>query len=156
MVQYQAGRDEGNFDSGIQAALSSILARPEFTFRFEHIPPNVAPGQTYRISDLELASRLSYFLWSSAPDDQLLSIASQGKLKDPVVLEQQVKRMLTDPRSEALAANFAGQWLRLGGLQDVLPEAVLYPQFTRNLAVSMRREVELLFEKDALGLGNLT
>jgi len=146
MVQYQAGRKEGNFDSGIQAALASILARPEFVFRFEHIPPHVAPGQTYRISDLELASRLSYFLWSSAPDDQLLSLASQGKLKDPVVLEQQVERMLKAARSEALAANFAGHWLRLGGLQDILPEAMLYPQFTRNLAVSMRREVELLFD----------
>jgi len=146
MGQYQTFRKKGNFDTGIQAALQTILMKPEFLFRFEHVPANVAPGQLFRISDLELASRLSYFLWSSGPDSQLLSVATQGKLKDPAVLEQQVKRMLLDPRSEALSTNFAGHWLRLGGLQDVLPEAMFYPQFTRNLAVSMKREIELLFD----------
>ena len=146
MTHYEVGREGGTFGGGIQAALQAILVRPEFVFRFERIPPDVAPGQTYRISDLELASRLSFFLWSSAPDAELLTLASQGKLEDPAVLEQQVKRMLGDRRSEALARNFAGHWLRLGGLQDVLPEAMHYPQFTRNLAVSMRREVELLFD----------
>jgi len=130
----------------VRTGVQAILANPEFVFRFERIPGNVAPGQTFKLSDLELASRLSYFLWSSAPDDQLLSVASQGKLKDPLILQQQVKRMLSDPRASALASNFAGQWLRLGGLMEVNPESGLFPNFTRNLGVSMRREVELLFE----------
>ncbi|HEX4593877.1 MAG TPA: DUF1592 domain-containing protein, partial [Bryobacteraceae bacterium] len=118
----------------------------EFVFRFEHTPPNVQPGTNYRISDLELAARLSYFLWSSAPDDQLITLASQGKLKDPAVLEQQVRRMLADPRSEALSTVFAAQWLQLQNLRDVQPDAFLYPNFDRNLADSMRRETELLFD----------
>lgn len=146
MDEYQVGRKNGNFESGIRTALQAILAKPEFVFRVERIPTQVAPGQTYRISDLELASRLSYFLWSSAPDEQLINVATQGKLKDPVVLEQQVKRMLADRRSEALSTSFAGQWLRLAGLQEVTPEAGLFPNYTRNLGVSMRREVELLFD----------
>jgi hypothetical protein len=146
MLQYQTVRNKTDFDGAIQAAVQAILMKPEFLFRFEHVPASVAPGQVFRISDPELASRLSYFLWSSGPDDELLSLANQGRLKDPVVLDRQVKRMLLDPRSEALATNFAGHWLRLGGLEDVLPEAMFYPQFTRNLAVSMRREIELLFD----------
>lgn len=146
MVQYQNGRKEGNFETGIRTALQAILAKPEFVFRFERVPVKAAPGRIYRISDLELASRLSYFLWSSAPDDQLITLASQGKLKDPLALEQQVKRMLADRRSEALVTNFAGQWLRLGGLQEVNPEAGRFPNFTRNLGLSLRREVELFFE----------
>jgi hypothetical protein len=146
IIHYESTRKKGTFDNAIQAALQAILMKPEFIFRFEHVPSNVGPGQTFQISDVELASRLSYFLWSSGPDDELISVASQGKLKEPAVLEREVRRMLTDPRSEALATNFAGHWLRLGGLQDVLPEAMYFPQFTRNLAVSMRREVELLFD----------
>src|SRR5262249_46507100 len=142
MTQYDAGRKNRTFDSGIQTALQAILVNLEFIFRFERAPDSVAPGQNYPISDLELASRLSYFLWSSAPDNQLLTLAAGGKLKDPAVLEQQVKRMLSDPRSEALINNFAGQWLRLGGLIDITPESLLYPNFSRNLAHSMRREVE--------------
>jgi len=146
MSEYQLGRQDGNFEVGIRTAVQAILAKPEFVFRFERIPSNVAPGQNFRLSDLELASRLSYFLWSSAPDEQLLNLASQGKLKDPFVLQQQVKRMLADRRSEALATNFAGQWLRLGGLLDATPDSALFPNYTRNLGISMRREIELLFD----------
>jgi hypothetical protein len=146
MTQYQVGRQDGDFEVGVRTALQAILANPEFVFRFEHVPDKVAPGQTFRISDLELASRLSYFLWSSAPDEQLLAVATQGKLKDPIVLQQQVKRMLKDSRSEALATNFAGQWLRLGGLIEANPDSGMFPNYTRNLGNSMRREIELLFE----------
>ena len=146
MTQYDVNRKNGTFDGGIQTALQTILVNPEFIFRFERTPESVLPGQNYPISNLELASRLSYFLWSSSPDDQLLTLASQGKLKDPVVLEQQAKRMLTDPRSEALTANFARQWLRLRGLDDIMPDSNLFPNFTSNLRQSMRREVELFFD----------
>jgi hypothetical protein len=123
-----------------------LISDPEFVFRFEHTPPGVQPGTNYRISDFELAARLSYFLWSSAPDDQLITLASQGKLKDPAVLDQQVRRMLADPRSEAMSSVFAAQWLQLQNLRDVQPDAFLYPNFDRNLADSMRRETELLFD----------
>jgi len=146
MTQFETGRKNGSFDSGIQTALQAMMVNLEFIFRFERMPDSAAPGQNYRISDLELASRLSYFLWSTSPDEQLIATASQGKLKDPVVLEQQVKRMLADPRSQTLVNNFAGQWLRLGGLMDVVPESLLFPNFTRNLGNSMRREIELLFD----------
>jgi len=145
MVQYQAGRKVGDFETGVRTAVQSLLADPEFVFRFERVPRNVKPGQSYRISDVELASRLSYFLWSSAPDDTLIGLASQGKLKDPVVLQQQVKRMLADSRSEALATNFARQWLRLQSIQDVIPEPTIFPEYSRSLGESMRREVELFF-----------
>lgn len=142
---YQEGRNAGDFDSGIRTAIQAMLANPEFVFRFERTPDKVLPGQNFRISDLELASRLSYFLWSSAPDEQLISLASQGKLKDPAVLEQQVKRMLADERSEALAVNFAGQWLQLQNLKEMQPDPFLYPNFDENLRQSMRRETELFF-----------
>ena len=145
MVQYQAGRKEGDFETGVRTGVQAIIADPEFVFRFERVPRNVKPGDSYRISDLELASRLSYFLWSSAPDDTLLGLASQGKLKDPVVLEQQVKRMLTDARAETLATNFARQWLRLQSIQDQIPEPTIFPSYSRSLGESMRREVELFF-----------
>ena len=115
---YQSGRNQGDFESGIRTAIQAIISSPEFVFRFERTPPGVAPGRNYRISDLELASRLSYFLWSSAPDDQLLTLAGQGRLKDPLVLEKQVHRMLADPRSESLATIFAGEWLHLQNLKD--------------------------------------
>ena len=97
-----------DFESGIRTALQAMIASPEFVFRFEQTPASAAPGSNFRISDLELASRLSYFLWSSAPDEQLIALASQGKLQEPAVLEKQVRRMLADPRSEALTTNFAG------------------------------------------------
>ncbi len=143
---YQRGRNGANFDSGIRTALQAMIASPEFVFRFERTPANAAPGKNFRIGDLELASRLSYFLWSSAPDEQLLAVAGQGKLKDPAVFEKQVRRMLADPRAQALTANFAGQWLRLQNLKSVSPDLFEYPDFDRTLADSMRRETELLFE----------
>jgi hypothetical protein len=126
-------------------ALARILASPKFIYRIEVEPANVKPGQTYRISDIELASRLSFFLWSTRPDETLINLATQGKLKDPVVLEAQVRRMLKDPRSEALAINFAGQWLNLRGMQAVGPLPLLYPNFDDPLRQAERREVELLF-----------
>ncbi len=143
---YQSGRNQGDFEAGVRTAIQAVISSPEFVFRFERTPPGVAPGRNYRISDLELASRLSYFLWSSAPDDQLLSLAGQGRLKDPLVLEKQVRRMLVDPRSESLATIFAGEWLHLQNLKDVNPDLYLYPNFDKTLAQSMRRETELLFD----------
>ncbi|HLJ49007.1 MAG TPA: DUF1592 domain-containing protein [Bryobacteraceae bacterium] len=143
---YQAGRNGGNFETGIRTAIQAIIASPEFVFRFEHNPSNVAPGTNYRISDLELASRLSFFLWSSAPDEQLINVASQGKLKEPGVLEKQVRRMLADARSEALTSNFADQWLHLQNLKEFSPDLFLYPDFDRTLSQSMKRETELLFD----------
>ena len=146
MVQYQEGRKDADFETGIRTALQAILADPEFVFRFERVPHNAKPGDQYRISDVELASRLSYFLWSTAPDETLLAVATRGKLSDPVVLEQQVHRMLADPRSETLATNFARQWLRLQSIQDTIPEPTVFPQYSRSLGESMRREVELFFD----------
>jgi hypothetical protein len=146
MGLYQTARNKGNFDSGVRMALQAIIAHPEFVFRFERPPASAAPGTNYRIADLELASRLSYFLWSSAPDDQLLTLASQNKLHDAAVLEQQVRRMLADPRSEALATNFASQWLHLQNLRDAQPDAYQYPLFSKNLANSMLRETQLFVE----------
>src|SRR5262249_13573686 len=113
MAFYQEGRAEGSFDAGITKALSAVLANPEFLLRVESDPKKVAPGGVYRVSDLELASRLSFFLWSSIPDDELLDSAIRGKLSQPEELEKQVRRMLVDRRSFNLATNFAGQWLRL-------------------------------------------
>jgi len=146
MDYYLQGRMDGGFEVGVRSAIQAILAKPAFLFRFEREPANLTPGTTYRIGDLELASRLAYFFWSTLPDDQLLRVANERRLKDPVVLEQQVRRMIADPRSEALSTNFAGQWLRLAGIKDIFPEALIFPNFTRTLADSMRREVELLFD----------
>src|SRR5262249_1717769 len=120
---YRSSRDEGNFESGIRMVVEAILANPQFLFRFERVPANMNAGSTYRISDLELASRLSYFLWSSVPDDELLNVAAQGKLRDPAVLEKQTRRMLADPKSFALTENFASQWLHLRNLKEVQPDA---------------------------------
>ena len=143
---YQLGRNGGgNFDIGIEAAIQRILASPEFIFRFEPDPANAAPDRPYRISDLELASRLSFFLWSSIPDDQLIDIAIQGKLKDPAVLEQQVKRMLADKRAETLVTNFADQWLYLRNLKNIQPDFQTFPDFDDNLRQAMKRETELFF-----------
>ncbi len=143
---YQSGRNQRDFDSGIQTALQAILTNPEFVFRFERTPANVPAGTNYRISDLELASRLSFFLWSSPPDEELLTLASQQELHSPAILEKQVRRMLVDPRSFAITANFASEWLHLQNLKDVQPDAYLFPNFNRNLADSMRRETELFFD----------
>ena len=141
---YQAGRSKGSFDDGIEMALRRILASPEFMFRFERGPAK--PGEAYRITDLELASRLSFFLWSSLPDDELVKLATQGKLKDSAVLEQQVRRMLADPRSKELVSNFAGQWLYLRNLQSLVPAMEEFPDFDDNLRQAMRRETELFFD----------
>jgi len=146
MYQYQMGRRQKDFESGISMALQAIIADPEFLFRFERTPANVAPGANYRISDLELASRLSYFLWSSAPDEQLLTLASDGKLKDQQVLEQQVKRMLADPRSKTLSTNFASHWLHLQNLKDVHPDVYLFPDWDLNLTESMVTETQMFFD----------
>lgn len=145
MTFYQRGEKEGGFEEGIRAAVQALLAKPEFIFRFERRPAATATA-TYRISDLELATRLAYFLWSSIPDEQLIALATAGRLSDPSTLEQQVRRMLLDRRSEALSTNFASQWLRLTGLNDAAPESLMFPDFTRQLAASMRREIEMLFD----------
>jgi hypothetical protein len=126
--------------------LARLLTDPKFIYRIETEPPNLKRGETYRVSGLDLASRLSFFLWSTSPDDELIRVASQGKLEDPLVLEQQVRRMLKDPKAEALAVNFAGQWLNLRGLQAVGPIPMLFPNFDDPLRQAMRREVELLFD----------
>ncbi len=147
MSFYQQGRNAGgDFDHGVEMALRRILMDPEFYFRKESEPANVAVGKAYRISDLELASRLSFFLWSSIPDDELLNLASQNKLHDSAVLEQQVRRMLKDPRSEQLVINFAGQWLSLRGLQTQAPAVAEFPDFDDNLRQAMRKETELLVD----------
>jgi len=147
LSEYQNGRNQGgNFESGIERALQAILADPEFVFRGEPAPANIKPGQVYRISDLELASRLSYFLWSSPPDEELLALASQEKLKDPAVLERQTRRMLADPRSRALVTNFGGQWLQLRNLANSSPIAVDFPDFDDNLREAFKRETEMLLE----------
>jgi hypothetical protein len=127
-------------------ALQAILASPHFVFRFERQPAGVAPGAPYRISDTELATRLSYFLWSTGPDDALLAAARDGRLQDPRELEQQTRRLLADPRSAALATRFAVQWLRLAELDAMTPDALLYPQYDHTLALALRRETELFFD----------
>ena len=143
---YKAGRNEGSFEAGIGLALERILVGPEFLFRIERYPENVAPDIAYRISDLELASRLSFFLWSSIPDDQLLDLAERGQLKDPAVLEQQVRRMLDDSRSKALVNNFAALWLSLRNLRSVKPDPDAFPDFDDNLRQAFQQETELFLE----------
>jgi mono/diheme cytochrome c family protein len=143
---YQAGRNKGNFEAGIENSLRLILASPKFLFRSEPDPAGQTAGSVYRVSDLELASRLSFFLWSSVPDDELLNAATQGKLKDPAGLEKQVRRMLADPKAQALVNNFAGQWLFLRNLQSVAPNEDDFPNFDDTLRQSFRRETELFFE----------
>jgi mono/diheme cytochrome c family protein len=141
---YESGRTEG-FEAGIELALRRILASPKFVFRTETDPPHAVPGSVHAIGDLEVASRLGFFLWSSIPDDELLRLAEQGKLKNPAVLDAQVRRMLADPKSEALVTNFAGQWLQLRNVRNVLPNSDLFPDFDDNLRNSMLRETELFF-----------
>ncbi|MEP6534573.1 MAG: DUF1592 domain-containing protein [Bryobacteraceae bacterium] len=143
---YREARKNGGFETGIEMALRSVLVSPEFLFRVEQDPAGVAPGTAYKVSDLELASRLSFFLWSSIPDDELLDVAVQGKLREPAVLEQQVRRMLADQRSEALVTNFADQWLYLRNLSSATPDMRLFPDFDDNLRQAFRKETELFFE----------
>ena len=146
MAVYTTGRSMGDFEVGIQWALEALLVQPKFMFRVLRDPVNAQPGVPYRISDLELASRLSFFLWSSIPDDELLAVAQRGKLSDPVVLEQQVGRMLADSRSAVLAQDFAGQWLWLRKLQHIAPNPDLFPYFDENLRQALRQETELFIE----------
>ena len=142
---YDRGAADGGFESGVRTALEAILASPDFVFRFERVPSNVKAGESFKISDFSLASRLSFFLWSAPPDAELMQLARDGKLGDQRVLNQQVKRMLADPRSEALATRFAAQWLRLEDLEKIFPDVRQYPDFDEQLRVAMRRETELFF-----------
>ena len=148
LALYRSGSKEGGFETGIGRALQGILISPEFLFRFERDPANTAPKTANRISDLELASRLSFFLWSSVPDDELLDLAAEGKLRETPVLEQQVQRMLRDSRSEALAGNFAEQWLHVRNLGLLSPpDPIVFPGFTANLRDAFRQETDLFFKE---------
>ena len=142
---YEEGRRKGTFETGIQLALRRLLASPTFVFRIEDDRANLDPGAAYRVSDLELATRLSFFLWSSIPDDTLLDLAADDRLREPAVLETQVRRMLADPRAEALVENFAGQWLHLRNLQNIAPNSDEFPDFDNDLRQGLRRETELFF-----------
>jgi mono/diheme cytochrome c family protein len=143
MAFYKNGRKDGDFEVGIQQALARILVAPRFIFRMEDEPANVKAGSAYRVNDFALASRLSFFLWSSMPDDELLQLANDGKLKDPAVLELQVRRMLKDPKSDALVKNYAGQWLYLRDLAGLQPDT---KEFDANLRQAMIKETEMLFD----------
>ena len=142
---YDEGAAQEGFELGVRMGLQSILVSPEFLFRLEREPLDAQPGQSYRLSDVELATRLSFFLWATAPDEELLEVAASGRLSNPAVLEAQVERMLEDPRSETLATRFAHQWLRLQDVGEIWPQAYLYPDFTGQLADALVRETELLF-----------
>jgi len=143
---YRAGHAEaGSFDAGIQVALKAVLVSPEFLFRVAQDPPGAEPGSVYRIADVELASRLSFFLWSSIPDDELLRAAEREALHKPAELERQVRRMIADPRADAFVANFAGQWLYLRNLDAVIPVQSVFPNFDDTLREGLRRETELFF-----------
>jgi len=143
MPFYAAGRKDGSFDRGIEQALERLLVSPQFLFRIERDPAGIAAGTPYRVSDLELASRLSFFLWSSVPDGELLNAAARGKLKDQAVLEREVRRMLADPRSESLVTNFAEQWLYLRDIDAKKPDELLFPDFDETLRDAFRRETDL-------------
>jgi hypothetical protein len=144
---YREARRDGDFDAGIEAAVSGILVSREFLFKVELDPQGAGPKSAYPLSDLELASRLSFFLWSSIPDDELLDAAERGKLRKPDVLLAQTRRMLADPRAQSLVSNFAAQWLHLRNLDSITPDGRLFPDFDDNLRQAMRRETELLFEE---------
>ena len=143
---YSQAKAAGGFEAGVEMGLAAVLVSPEFLFRIEQEPEGVAAGAPYRISDLELASRLSFFLWSSIPDDELLLAAKAGDLSNPAELRGQVERMLADPRAANLVTNFAAQWLHLRNLAGVTPDKRLFPDFDENLRQSFRRETELFFE----------
>jgi mono/diheme cytochrome c family protein len=145
MPFFEDGRTHGGFDAGIQLALRRILASPSFAFRLEAEPEQVASGAAYEVSDTELATRLSFFLWSSIPDDELLTLAENGTLHEPKTLDAQVRRMLADPKSWALAENFAGQWLHLRNLDNINPNSDEFPDFDNNLRQGFKQEAELFF-----------
>ena len=143
---YREGRRAGGFDAGIQMAVQRVLSSPKFLLRVEDEPSGVSPGTPFRVGPLDLASRLSFFLWSSIPDDALLKVAEDGALREPAVLEAQVRRMLADPRAGALTTNFADQWLQLRNLQNLIPNSDAFPDFDDNLRQAFRRETQLLFD----------
>jgi hypothetical protein len=143
---YKMGAEEGGFEGGVRLALQKILVSPDFLFRAELDPPDAQPGSVYKISDVELASRLSFFLWSSIPDEELLSVAEKGQLHEPAVMQAQVKRMMADSRSHALIENFVGQWLFLRNIPRLAPDTTTYPTFDENLRTAMGKETELLVE----------
>jgi hypothetical protein len=145
MKFYEEGRASGGFEAGIRTALQAILASPHFIFRLEEAPPRLARGADYRINDLDLASRLSFFLWGTPPDGELIALGSRGELSRRETLDAQVRRMLASPRSEALATRFASQWLRLQDLEKVHPDALSFPYFDQTLAQAMHRETQLFF-----------
>ena len=145
MEFYTAGRERGGFETGIEMALRRILASPEFVFRFERAADGIEPGESYRLRDVELASRLSFFLWSSIPDDELLALAVDERLHEPATLRRQVRRMLDDPRSGAFIENFAGQWLYLRNLKTKGGAVEHFPDFDDNLRQAFRTETEMLF-----------
>ncbi|HUU34912.1 MAG TPA: DUF1592 domain-containing protein [Vicinamibacterales bacterium] len=148
MAFYRQGREARDFEGGVAAALEAVLASPQFLFRLESAPAASSArraGTPYRLRDLDLATRLSYFLWAVGPDEELLKLAGQNRLSAPGVFEKQVRRMLADPRSEALSSRFAAQWLRLRDVEEILPDALLYPYFDRTLGRAMMRETELFF-----------
>ena len=146
LTTYELGRGRGDFETGIRWGIEAVLVSPKFLFRMEAQPATVAPGKPYRVSDLELASRLSFFLWSSIPDDTLLDAAARATLHQPAVFEQQVRRMLADERSSALITNFAGQWLYLRNIRMAAPNATIFPDFDDNLRDAFRQETELFFQ----------
>ncbi|HSF14857.1 MAG TPA: DUF1592 domain-containing protein [Vicinamibacteria bacterium] len=146
MSLYEVGKEQGGFESGVRTALEGILASPHFVFRFEEPPASAEDGEAYRLGELDLAARLSFFLWGTGPDEELVAPAREGVLAEPGALEAQVRRMLADPRSKALATRFAAQWLRLQDLEPMHPDVRLYPDYHEQLKNSMRRETELFFE----------
>jgi hypothetical protein len=147
MELYGEARNDGGFEAGIEMALSAVLVNPQFVFRIEPDPAGAPSGSAYRVTDVQLASRLSFFLWSTIPDDELLDLAERGELGRPDVLRAQVRRMLADARSQSLVTNFAGQWLHLRNLESITPDLRLFPDFDDNLRQAFRRETELLFEE---------
>ena len=144
---YASGAKAGGFEEGVRAALQAMLASPHFVFRFERVPEGVRRGQDYALTDVELASRLSFFLWGSIPDHELLNLATRGRLSDSTTLDAQLRRMLADPRAEALATRFASQWLRLQDVEKVRPDAFWYPDYDQQMTDAMVRETELLFQE---------
>ncbi len=146
LAAYQAGREKGDFENGIKWSVEALLVSPKFLFRIEQDPTSTPAGAAYRLSDLDLASRLSFFLWSSIPDGELLNVAEQGRLKNPTVLEQQVKRLLADPRASAFVTNFGGQWLYLRNLRTAAPNADLFFDFDDNLRAAFQRETEMFLQ----------
>jgi mono/diheme cytochrome c family protein len=146
MTFYGEARKGHDFEAGIKAALQALLASPKFVFRFESTPTLAKAGQSYRVSDLDLASRLSFFIWNTVPDPELVKVATAGTLHTPAMLDKQVRRMLADPRAESLSTRFASQWLRLQDVEKIHPDALLFPGFDNELAASYKRETELFFD----------